>query len=461
MAVLLAAAAWFLTPMLPWLDDAYISLDSAQSLLAGGDPQYGTRPLTGVTSPPYVLMLTALLGAGLEPLVALRAARAAGLAAMAAALWVLAGSMGLTGWRRAAMPVMILTTGAVIDQAINGVETGWAMAVAIALLAACVAGRPFLALAAAGVLPWLRPDLLPFAAVGAVAVLWRQPARVRVRAIAVGALCSLPWALWVYVDTGHWIPQTMAAKAAFFAESCFPLGAKLGSAGRAVRTWFALSLPAAVLAAIWVPACRLGRLAAAAGLATFAAYVVMLPGALWHNDHRYLYPIAVPVLALGMAVCLTRRELAWRAAAIAVLVMGLAIWAIQPSRADSSIPGERLAAAAWVREHVDAGARLLVQDAGVFSVFTSNPLVDLVGLKTPASVEPHRRWTLASCGADRAQAVAAIARSSGAEYLIVSSNWEAIFSLTEGLEAQGVKLERVRLAPNSPDDGYNVYRMRF
>jgi len=57
--------------------------------------------------------------------------------------------------------------------------------------------------------------------------------------------------------------------------------------------------------------------------------------------------------------------------------------------------------------------------------------------------------------------VAAIARSSGADYLIVTSNWDAIFSLIDGLKKRGATLERLRFPPNSPDDGYNVYRMRF
>jgi hypothetical protein len=91
--VLLAGAAWLLTPDVPWLDDAYISVDSAQSLLAGGDAQYGAPSLTGVTSPPYVLLLSILLGLGFGPLSALRVASALGLAALALALWGLARSV--------------------------------------------------------------------------------------------------------------------------------------------------------------------------------------------------------------------------------------------------------------------------------------------------------------------------------------------------------------------------------
>src|SRR5262249_21733670 len=139
---LLVVVAWLLTPAFPPLDDGYISLDSAQSLLAGGDAQYGSPPLTGVTSPPYTLLLLVLLAMHLPPLTALRLALALGLAALVLALWALARSVGLTGWRRFALPAAILVSGPVIQQATNGVETGWAMAAAIALLACSLVERP-------------------------------------------------------------------------------------------------------------------------------------------------------------------------------------------------------------------------------------------------------------------------------------------------------------------------------
>ena len=142
LVLLLAVAAWWLTPAVPWLDDAFISLDSAQSVLAGADPQYGSPPLAGVTSPPYVLLLSLLLTLGAEPLVAVRIAGAAGLAALALSLWALGRSTGLSGWREFVLPVGVLAAGQAVDQATNGVETGWAMATVAALILPGLTTRP-------------------------------------------------------------------------------------------------------------------------------------------------------------------------------------------------------------------------------------------------------------------------------------------------------------------------------
>jgi hypothetical protein len=460
LACLIAAAAFVLTPSLPWLDDGYISLDSAQSLLSGGDVQYGSSPLTGVTSPPYVLLLALLLQAGMAPLLAMRIASALGLAALAGAVWWLGRSVGLDGWRRWALPLAVLTAGPVIAQATNGVETGWAMAVATALIAACIAEQRLAVAVLAGLLPWLRPDLLPLAGVVLLLSIWRQPASVGLKLLIAAAIAFVPWSVWVRVDTGAWIPQTMAAKAAFFAQSCYPLPLKASIVGQALAAWFTAFLPAGLLGAIFVLRGPVGRLALAASIVTIAAYTAILPSGLFHNYHRYLYPIGVPLLALGLAVSFSARAFVWRVGAIAVIAGSLLLWPTRQLGAPSE-PAERLAAAAWVTEHVDPAATLLVQDAGVFSVFTPNPLVDLVGLKTPASVAVHQARTEQSCGANRLDAVAAIAKSSRAGYLIVTSNWDATFSLIEGLRERGATLELLRFPPNSPDDGYNVYRMRY
>ena len=457
---LLAVAAWLATPAVPWLDDAFISLHSAQSVLAGGDPQYGAPPLAGVTSPPYVLLLTTLLAAGVAPLPALEAAGALGLAALALALWWLGRCLGLAGWRQLALPAAVLAAGQVVDQATNGVETGWAMAVAIVLVAATIARAPLLAAAAAGILPWLRPDLAPLAGLMFVAALWPHPPRLRLQAAAIAAVAFLPWALWVYGDTGSWIPQTMAAKAAYFADGCQPLPLKAQVVGGALAAYSALLIPASLLGLVFAVTSPHGRLLLLAAAVTVGAYLALLPGGLWHNYHRYLYPLLVPAIALGIGVSLKRPEFAWRIAAMAAIAVTILMWPMK-RLPDAGEAMERLDAAAWVREHIEPEARLLVQDAGVFAVFTSNPLVDFVGLKTPSSVAVHQQITLPSCGSNRAAALAAIARSSGADYLIVSAVWDTIFSLTAGLRREGVALELLRSPGNSPYDGYSVYQMRF
>jgi MFS family permease len=453
---LVVAAAWLATPAYPPLDDGYISVDSAQSVLAGSDTQYASPPLTGVTSPPYTFLLMLLLAAGLPPLAALRAALALGLAALAVALWALARSAGLDGWRRFVLPIAVLAAGPVIPQATNGVETGWAMAAGVALIAASLARRPLVVAALAGFLPWLRPDLTPVAGLLFAASLWTQPARQRVLAIAVAFAVFIPWPLWLYADTGAWIPQTMTAKAAFFAEGCKPAAEKFRIAGGHLLGWTRLVLPAALLALAWVPRSTLGRLWLAGTAITLAAFTLVLPGGLAHNGYRYLYPVGVPLIALGIALSLRRRERIWQMMTLAVVAVSAALLFTVPWRSREG--AERVAAATWVREHTDPRATVLVHDAGTIAVFTTNPLVDLVGLKTPASIAVHRLQTGPSCGVKRGEAVAAIARASGAQYFMVTTDWDHFFGLTLALREDGFRLTEVRAAPPS-EYGYRIFRM--
>lgn len=455
--VIVAAAAWTATPSWPPLDDGYIALDSAQSLLAGGDAQYGSPPLTGVTSPPFVLLITALLANRVPAVLALRIALALGLTALVAALWALARSAGLERWRRLLLPVAVLAAGPVVQQATNGVETGWAMAAATALIAAALADRPLAVAALAGILPWLRPGLSPLAGVMFVAAIWPHDRGVRIRAAAIAALIFLPWPLWVHHQTGHWIPQTMDAKAAFFAESCRPLADKAALAGRHILAWGGIFFPASALAIAWVPSSSKGRLALAASLVTLVVFALVLPGGLTHNGYRYLFPIGVPIVALGLARALQPRSVLVRITSLGVVGASLVMWPLQPW-AGSKEGAERVAAATWVREHVDPLAPLLVHDAGAIAVFTTNPLIDLVGLKTPSSIAAHKKWTLPSCGAERDKAVASIAGASGAQYFVVTLDWDHFFSLTPALRDAGFTVRELR-APPLGEDGYKVFRI--
>ena len=454
--VLVAVAAWCVTPAVPDLDDAYIPLHSADSILAGHDATYGTAPLTGITSPPYLLLILVLRAVGLPDLVALQVATAMGLTALVVSIWMLARSVGLNEWQQALLPVMVLAAGAVVEQAINGVETGWAMAVAIGLIAACFSQRALAAGVAAGLLPWLRPDLTPLAGLLFVVAVWREAWPMRLRAVAIALATFMPWTLWVHAQTGAWFPNTMAAKTTFYALRCEPFSSKATIVALAVVAWLMTTLPASVLAAYWIVRDRIGVVTLVAMQVTLAAYLIYFPIGLFHNNQRYMFPIGVPLIALGMALGLSALRSFWRVVmAVVVVVSGIILL---PIRWWPSQGLERVAAAEWVHDHVDPGATLMVQDAGVFSIYTRNPLVDFVGLKTPSSADVHRQYTWASCGADRSKAMASIARSSGAEYFIITSDWDTSMNLSAGLREEGVSLHAVR-SPPSGEYGYYVYRI--
>ena len=138
--------------------------------------------------------------------------------------------------------------------------------------------------------------------------------------------------------------------------------------------------------------------------------------------------------------------------ALATSLVGGRTWIDQ-----TEVSRESAATAVWVDTYVPHDAVLLVHDAGVISELAHRRAVDLVGLKSPASVGAHLRSTWPSCGADRSIAVAAIARAAGASYVVVDASWDRAFGLVQGLSAQGFRLTLERPSPVS--NGYVVYRL--
>jgi hypothetical protein len=447
--------AYLLTPPLARLDDAYIALHSARVVLSGHDPVFGVAALVGATSPAYVALLVGILGSGVvSGLAALRLANSAGLVAYVAAVWYLADVVGLTRGRRLALLGIALTSGVVMFHLTNGMETGWAMAVLTFVIAAAHAGRPIAVACCVGLLPFLRPDLAPAAGLALLYTLARRPRSLQVRAVLVALLAALPWLIWIRVDTGAWLPQTMRAKQLFFATGCWPWRTKaiavLGQTSSALFRLFPLS---AGLVVLWRD--RLGRVGLLAMAASLAAYFVALPDVLSDNYSRYLYAILVPWLCFGTARLLASIE---SGVAITAAIVVATVYAAT-SRNDRSqeFASEIRASAEWLDAHLPADTVLLVHDAGGISEFAHLRAVDLVGLKTPSSMAAHARWTWPTCGAARSTAFAAIAGNSGASHLVALTAWDAL--LRADLEAQGFSLTPIRSEP-SREMAYTVYRLR-
>jgi hypothetical protein len=249
----------------------------------------------------------------------------------------------------------------------------------------------------------------------------------------------------------------MQAKAMFFAESCQPLQLKAIAVYAVVSKFLLIAAPITVCAAaLWRE--RLGRYGLVAIGLTLTAFLLRFPTGLSHNDSRYLYPILVPWLSLGVASRLSRGGL-WASprAVGAFLAATFVIWPfVQPVRGEAAI--ELRNASAWIDKNVPADAVVLVHDAGAVSMFAHRRAVDLVGLKTTASIGVHQRWTMPSCGRDRAVAVSEIARASHASYMMIVSDWDEMFQLRAGLEANGFVMTPLRTPPPHAR-GYTIYRI--
>jgi hypothetical protein len=447
-------AAYALTPSTARLDDPYIALHSARALLSGADAVFNVPALVGVTSPLYLGLLAVILAPGIvSGDAALRLANAIGIVAYAAAVWRLGASVDLSKSRRVVLLVIAFATGWIAINLTNGLETGCAMALMVFAIASARDGRTIAVACAAGLLPALRPDLAP---AGALLLLYSIRGRPRVeqaRAIALAVALAAPFAIWVRLDTGAWLPDTMRAKQMFYAEGCLPWTPKAASVA-ASMSLLLLQLVPLCFGVLFLPRDALGRIGLVAIGVFVVAYYVALPGALTHHFMRYPYACVVPWLCYGFALGL-RRVATSVAATIAIAVVG-AQMAMSGRTAKGFSYEDMKATAEWVDAHVPADATVLLHDAGLFSELAHRRAVDLVGLKTPSSIDAHARWTWASCGPDRHRAVGEIARSSGATWFIARIGWDA--PLRADLEAEGFGLTPLRTSTDRVG-GYTVYRL--
>ena len=125
-------------------------------------------------------------------------------------------------------------------------------------------------------------------------------------AVVLPIAVMLPILVWARFDTGVWLPQTMQAKAAWFAEGCRPWQSKLSTTVEALRNVFSTSqLIVFVVALVPLARTRLGRFGLSACAMILLVYAAVFPGALFHNYYRYTYAILLPWLVLGMGFLFT------------------------------------------------------------------------------------------------------------------------------------------------------------
>jgi hypothetical protein len=461
--LVIAVGVYVAGPRTFWLDDAYIPLHSARVALSGiTDPVFGSPPLTGVTSPAYVAMLMGLLSVGFNRgLEALRIASALGVATQVLGLWYLAWRAGFsTFWPRIAFVVAGCGSGLVWTNATNGLETGWAMAVLVWMIAACP-DSPYVVAVGAGLLPMLRPDLTPAALAVLAVAIWNRDWQTRVAAVGLSIVAAAPFLIWLRADTGNWLPQTMRAKYLFQSEGCLPAVYKATTGINCVVLGVLTMLPLSVgLVTLWKD--RLGRAGLFAMTCSLSVVIWMLPSSLTHNEYRYLYPIVAPWAAYGLVRLLINARPA--ASSAIVLLVALIFWDVflysvhDPDIRAASVD-ERLAAAAWIDQHTPGDAVVLVHDAGLVSEFAHRRIVDFVGLKTPASIDTHAALTFPTCGARRTEAVLSIAVSSQAQYLVVETGWERVLNLEPAARLHGLKLIQVRVPASARLFGQNIYRL--
>lgn len=275
-AVVLLAIGW--SGDFP-LDDAYITMHNARALLRGWDGTYGVSPLVGATSLVHLALMAALGLIMPLPYAAMTICLAAALA-YAVGLDRLVRRAGTGGWQALVLTLAGLLAGTLPTLMANGLETGLACA-AVTWLLLLDRRLPLLA----GIAPFIRPELAILAGLAMVRTLHGASHARRLRAMAWALAGALPFAAWSWLETGHVVPATMAAKLAFFREADWTSAPRMlalrdglvnsglivlipGLAG--LRDWRGWGFLAPVLLFLWF----------------------LLPGAFTWNAARYLGPLA-------------------------------------------------------------------------------------------------------------------------------------------------------------------------
>ena len=456
---------WRLPVITFGVDDAYITLHNAQMLAQGGTDAFGVSGLVGATSAFHVVVIRLLLPFA-SPLRALCDAEWLAIWAYAVGVGQLAFTFGCR--RRVALMwvAALLTVAESPAQLMNGLETGWALALvtwSLVLSHGRERWQRGLFCLVVAQLPFVRPELVAFVPLLVVGTAWEaEPStsgrlkRTVIELALVGVL-MVPWALFYWKETGVPYPTTVPAKRYFFSEACLPLATRFDWASSSVMNLAAMLGPLAAGIVFLPRTCR-GRALLAFLVLDFLVYLVQLPGALGHYGYRYQY-IAIPMLAYGalrLPKPTGRAVQAFLAFAVAVQALLLL-----PDRLMGLKNGQRFTAAELVgvtdflAERTKPGDVILLHDVGyVGYALQGRKLVDIVGLKTPSSIPYHRDLTAPSCGPRRGEATHRIAMANHAQYIVVLQGWDRGFKFVEQLASFGWRTELVR-----PNGAYLVYKL--
>ena len=439
----------------------------------------GTPALAGATSILHTAIVAALC-LMLPPPWALMVAAWIGILLYALGVAHLGLVYGVSRLQIGLLLCLALLAGTLTTHLLNGLETGLALAGFVWALALASGAKPSRALyVVCGLLPFVRPELAALSVLLMTHQAWRRwkgagSAAVRDMCVdlAVAIAAALPLIVVVLWNTGTLLPATINAKRFFFAESLLPFAAKTDWLASALTT-FSLTFGVLVICVVFLALVPAGRLALLFAALFLAAYFSQFPGALFHNEQRYL-ALLVPLFLLGTVAGLVqkRNEVRWLAQMLLIVAVIQTVTTLpahwQVYRHGQRVTNVELASiATFCNLHLPLGSKVLIHDAGYIAYATRFQLIDLVGLKTPWAIGLHKQFTYPTGGKQRAHAINAIAMRSRPDYLIVLAGWDSLFGITEALHSNGWSLLPLRSADQaaeqesglSKSDCYSVYKL--
>ncbi len=443
------------------LDDAYIVEHSVQGLLSGHESRFvDSTPADGITSPVYVGLVTFF--AIFMPIpIAHGIINFLDMILLMFGLYKITRLSGLSLSAGLAIPVMSVFAGLTFLQIFNGLETALAMATAAWIIVGFLQDKPspFSSLMA-GISVFIRPELAVLSFMFFLWTIYRRSGN-WMKNVLIMFFSFLLCAVLVYFLMGTLIPNTMAAKAYFFAVGCQTVGDKLYSVGYCFLV-FLSNLGSFSLGFVFVFFSRLRWIFTAFVLIFVSAYYIFLPDALMHNGSRYVFvmlPFAVYGWAYALASAHHRMQLIGRSFAIVVVLFifyGMHSGFVFFSANVQEFSKDNEETVMWVNKNLSPQAVLLVQDAGKISLIGQNPLVDLVGLKSHFVVDIHRDKTYAQCGLN-SDVMDALATQSRASYIILLTEWNKVYNITTLLQQAGWRVDRAD--SDRGNSFYQVYKI--
>ncbi len=454
-------------PVFP-LDDPYITLHSAQVLHWGHDPNFpGVSALYGVTSAPFLLLLYLLLFV-MSPLHALDAACWLGVLAYVSGLVRLSRQFRLKPIESVLLAGLGLIGSFIPFHLLNGLETPWAFAAVTWALALSSGDRDNWewAALAGGIGASIRPDLLPFALLLALALTYQvyktegDLDTVRKSAALFVLFALLPIVLcaaWYYEATGTAHTLTATAKHYLVLEAAISPAKTLLLELQVIAVYLLSCGP------LFVAMVRVWRYPIAKAIVLSLVLTILIahlqfPFALYLNHYRYLI-VFVPAMVWATGMVLKDGRGRWHGRG---LLYGSVVYSLLWLQVPISLyrldcwfyDGELHLVAEWCTSNLPRNATVMVHDAGYISFASDFRLVDLVGLKTPEAIALNKRYTWPSRGARRNEAVAALAQRTNAQYLIARRTWDIMAAVPDGLRELGWKVDPLRM-----DGEYCVYRI--
>jgi hypothetical protein len=453
-------------------DDAFIALHNAQVLWSGSDPSYhGVPALVGATSGVHLALLMLFESIIHPDTTALFVLGAVIGAVYLLGLYVAFTNVGCSHTEATVLTLAGLAFGGSLFQLLNGLDTGLAMA-AIAWNIAFITGgksKRWLPLLC-GVMFFVRPELA-FLSLGSMAIVLADrelPRNSKLEALLLCALGALPFLLWYWIDTGSPIPSTISAKTYFFAERFIDWREKstwlYGILGQALLVVFPL-----FFCFVFARPRTLQALFLLFAAVFIASFSLRFPHGLMHNGNRYLFPFA-PVVLFGVACGLSSSRRWHRHATLACIGISLLFvpfgFRFEVNDYRDGVNGFRASITdivGWMDAHLAPKTRVMVHDAGYAAYAGDFTLIDVAGLKTPASAEIHEQLTYPSAGALRAEAIARIAADFGPQYLMVTHGWNEQFGFATALRSNGWNVEQIYVARAPPETPawmvYELYRL--